>query len=399
MRTRIVTLFAVALFCLTGIAGAQEKIDPAFERIEPFLKENTFLVTHVDLKNLDLDALGKKVVEKVNKVIDTMEASQKTEEDGSKKDDSQNPPQPGNESAMAFGDPKAMVGMMVEMTLAPMKQVRQGMLDAGVEEFFTFSMVETMKSFSEIMAIPGEPNFDDQTAEALRMAGYMKAGFGDDMTFYVKPVGAAPMGGVMSGMAPGMASEAVPTNAPKVSPESFMNALRRAKTKYRPEINDALYLQRKSPIRVVFAPSKMMKDSFRVIQAMLPVPPEMIGVDSEKLAQLVREMETLSVGLDLAALRLNAAIQFSDAEKAEETEKIFSEFGATVEDEMARVLVHEFLPKANKKRLILVVKEEQIDKLIDAAPQIAAMMPTTGPMGGMTVEVEETEAASTDSME
>ena len=383
MNTRIAVPFFVVLFCATTLLHAQEKIDPAFDLIDPFLKENTFLVVHVDLKSLDVDAIVAKVKPQM------MEGTESAIRFGAKFQGKEN-----DEDFLAQARKQAEAA--IDAQIAMVKSTVRSILDAGVEGVFFLSMMETVQTLPVIMAIPGEPTFDSQVTELIRSMGFAKAGFADDMTFYALSPDPN-MVAMMTGGAVPLANLETASTAPKVSPESFMTTLRKTKKKYRTEINDALYLQRKSPIRVVFAPSVGMKGWAQMAApAMLAGLPEGLQVDQKDILAIVKDFVNLSVGIDPVTARFNIAAQFPSEESAENAGKFFAGLAAGVEDETTRTLVHEFLPKLNKNRLILVLKEEHFEKLAAVGP----MLTGPGGMGEISVEVEENEnTESSDSME
>ncbi len=348
MKTRIAFLTIGLLFCLfpVGVLHAQaEKIDPAFGLAKPFLKENTYLVAHVDLKALDLDAIAEKLKPSM------YEGAKTGVQFGAKFQ--------GKENDEAFlAEAQKQAEQAIDAQVEEYKMLVKSVVDAGVDGVFFFSMMETMQTFPVVMAIPGEtePEFDDRVTELLSSMGFAKSGFTDGMTYYVKGNALAAAG------MPGAPAPA--TQAPAASPESFLPLLQRLKAKERKEINDALYLQRKSPVRLVFAPSLGMKGMAQMfLPAAMANLPEGVVVDQKAVTAIVKDFVCLSVGVDPRTWQTNIAAQFPSDESATAAETFFSGLAGDLEDEATQALVGEFLPKANKNRLILVIKEEQIKKL------------------------------------
>ncbi len=350
----LVTLFAA---CFVGmVAQAQStKTDPVFETIKPLLKENTYLVAHVDLAALDIDALAEKFRPQM------LEGAETAVQFGAKLQ--------GKENDEAFlAESRKQAEQMIDEEIAKTKVMVQSVLDAGVEDLFFFAMTETMQTFPLVLAIPGEPELDESVTAMLAAGGFLKAGVADGMTFFVNRA--------LAMMPPGLGgAPSTALQASQPEPARFMAVLKRAKAKPRKEFNDALYLQRKSPIRVVFAPTLGMKG---MAQMFLPsllsnLPPEM-KIDPKSLGSMVKDFVSLSVGVNLETGKFNIAAEFPSEQSAAAAGAFLTGLASGIEDENMQKIIKPFLPKPIKQRLILVVKEEQLKEWAEAGPMRPVMM-------------------------
>lgn len=367
MKTNYFALGCFILLCLSSVVRAQEKTDSAYEKIAPFVKENTFLVAHVDLKKLELDTFFDKFQER---------AIRFTKE--------------GMKLAGIEEDPASQIEE-IESDIGTAKTTAAEALaqfsNAGAEEFYFLSGMENLQSCVGLLAVPGEIDVNEDLREMLDSLYIYHAGVLDGMTFFVM------------------------TNAGMTSDTDVKTILKQYgtfKVKDRPEFNTAFNLQGKSPIRVVFGPSIGLRG---MAQMMLPMAfaqsPTPVDQETQKfIMSLVNTTQSVSIGATPESLRLNIAVQFSSEKIAKETEDKIRE---TYEDgvknagdsmaqypeelrtetlkiiENTKPLVADLFPKANKDRLVLVVDEKLIDKheklLIQTSADMSKLAPFFMMMG------------------
>lgn len=337
MKTKSLVLCLSLLLAWTAALSAQSA-DPAYEAIKPLIKQNTMLVAHVDLENLALDTMFDKLETRFAAVM--AKAAPMMEE--------------GDAEAMQT-ETEQQLGMGRLMSGAML----QSLAENGVTEFYVLSVVELMQEYPAIIAVPGEPDLPEELEAMLEGMDATKVGVVEGMTLF-----------------------AVSANAQPIAGAQFLRRFNALKTAERPEITAAMKLQGKSPIRVVFAPPAALKG---MAQMMLPmmmaeVPAE---IDAKLLMDVVQQVESVSLGVTPGELRINAAVQFPteelpkkiEVELASQLDKTLTDVpdGAMLMMAAMKPMIDDFMPKANKNRLILVVNEKKLDKYQDTL--IATMLP------------------------
>lgn len=336
----MLTVLSATLFARTTFA--QEKTDPVYEKIAPYIRTNTLFVSHVDLGKLDIDTAAEKLKARITKLLDSAGEMGGDESADSLKEEFETEFEAGKES---------------------LKQSLQILEDAGISEFYTLTMLEFVETFPVILVIPGEVTVDEKIMDMLEIP-MLPGGRDGSMSFFM--VAADPSG---------LSEEEV---------KKAYGQLMKLKVAKRPEINAAFALQSKSPIRLVFAPPAGLKGMAQMFApaalAEMPFP-----IDATKVSDLIRNTQTISAGIDPAALRLNLAIQMPTDQAAKESDEfIRSVYDKALEgddaDPMTKMMmqqfkpiVMDFLPKANKNRLILVLNEALLDKY--EGPVVAMLLP------------------------
>lgn len=380
---RIVSSFFVASLVLVLVAGsrlnAQTPKDPAFEAIAPLLKRETFLVVHVDVKKLDIDAIADKCSEQFKKFMDEVnKQGSATPELGT--------------LTLSISD--------AEDETSQVKTTAKGIVDsllaAGVNEFYILSMKETVQQIPAFFAVPGQPNVNEELGAMLKSVGIHNAGTLDNFTIYAAETSGA------GAMMPGMTGMTPPEDDPEARTklhQGLMKTLKTIKAARRPEINAALHLQRKSPVRIVFAPTAGLKGMAQQFAPMwagqVPMPD---GVDLRAVLASFADLQTISLGIDLAAFRFNFAGQFANEAKAAKADALIRKLAEMSQeeemDEATKEAFEDFLPKLRKNRLLLVVHGGLLDKhqekMADISSIVMPAMPMPMPMhmrgGGVTGE-------------
>jgi hypothetical protein len=228
------------------------------------------------------------------------------------------------------------------------KETLQTFRNAGVDEFYVMTVLEFVQTYPVIIAIPGEPKLSSEILRMLEEQHIFKAGFETDTTFFV------------------MSNEFPP--APALG-RTFLRPFVALKSPLRPDIHAAMRLQSKSPIRIIFTPTAGLKAMAQMFlpmaMAQSPTP-----VDTNAVMSFIKDMESVSIGIDPAALRINFAVQLPSEEIAQKAGKLLATTYEKSLDESPdpafakaiKPLVIEFIPKPKKNRLILVINEALIDK-------------------------------------
>lgn len=338
-------LLALCSFATT----AQENADPVADKIAPLLKENTYLLAHVDLKRLDAESLPSSLKQWATHALATAETQA-----------------PGAITEKH----KTEFLQMIEISKTGLSETFRLFEKEGVAELYAFCNVEGLQAFPLALALPGEGPFSEDLGRALKFLGFHHAGVLKGFSLYV----------YLSGK-------------PAQAPEAAVTLWKSLPVKERPEIAAALKLQAKSPIRIVFAPSKSMKTIVKMaVPALLQQVPGMSDyVPAESINKLLDAMETASVGFQPASPRLNMAVQLPDEKTAagmgtlitktvdtalkqlqDYAKKEMEAYGIAITPEMQKQIdrqmlplkktVNEYVPQVKKNRLILVFDEKKFEE-------------------------------------
>ncbi len=335
------SIMLTLLMAWTTTLSAQT--DTVYEKIKPFIKQNTFVVAHVDLENLNLDTMFTTVETRAIDLLDQFGAL-------------------GN-SADEVAGMKDSVKENLGLAKAQVEHILQKLAESGISEVYAFSVFELIQEFPVILAVPGTPDLSSEMDDLLEGMG---ASDGLQSAVSLDGMTMLPLSGG-------------PAQVP------FLKRFSALKTTNRPEIEAALKLQNKSPIRVVFAPTPALKAMGQMAVPMMMQEAEMpVKIAPQLVTETIQQVESISLGIAPGELRINFAAQFP----AEETPKKLEDEIVRIHEESLKLLPPEaqagmslvikpvfedFRPKAKGKRLILVITEKKLTKY--QGPMTALLLP------------------------
>ncbi len=329
------------LGCLTLLlvwtATLSAQTDSAYEKIKPFIKTNTLAVAHVDLENLNLDTMFDKLETRALDILEKIGPALGGDD----------------EVAEAKKNVKEQLGMGKLLS----GQVIQNLTESGITELYVLSVLELAQEFPAILVLPGQPELPPEVMAMLGEAGAKQSVTLDGMTLF-------------------------PVNPGGVDPTQFLNRFKALKTADRPEIEAAMKLQGKSPIRILFGPSMGLKGMAQMMLTGTPV-----EIDQELVTETVKQVQSVSFGVTPGELRINIAAQFPSEELPQKLEtELVRMLEQAMKDEVPegveamiatlKPLFEDFLPKANKNRLIVVINEKKLDKHLETATAFV-LLPAT----------------------
>ncbi|MDR0336214.1 MAG: hypothetical protein LBI18_03890, partial [Planctomycetaceae bacterium] len=176
--------------------------------------------------------------------------------------------------------------------------------------------------------------------------------------------------------------------------QNVVNIFRKLKTKDRNEIKSALHIQRKSPIRVVFAPSGGLKTMANMMAPLaattIPNATESTKEQINDSLKILNKLQTVSIGFIPEEIRFNFAIEFLTEQEAQDTYVLVKKsFNAAknsmIEDmkktnenlppeQIAKVtkLIDNFTPQLRKHRILHSTTKKIIESTITTAAEYTA---------------------------
>lgn len=349
MKTRLFLLL-VSVFCLSASVFAQES-DAVYKAVEPLVTTNTYLVAHVDLEKLDLDAFFDKLKPRAERIVDKMAARI-----------------PGSDAEIV--QTKSEITNQLNLGKTTASSFVQGFIGAGINELYVLGTMELMQQYPVVVAVPGDSELSPQADMLFMMMQLQRVGFRDGMTFFVM-------------IAPNMAD---PSKTPE--PKGLFTFMDVLKTADRPEIREAFALHAKSPAKIVLAPSDGLKLLAQMmIPTLLAQAPSPQPIDQKVLLDFIQKTKSSSLGINPAMVRINFALQVTDEETAksmaEQVQKALDESIRSIPSQLAEMpqemrdavikqteaikpFYADLLPKPLKDRLISVFNEKLLDKHEDA---------------------------------
>ena len=284
---RGLTLFVFLALVLP--LAAQTTTDPAAEKIAPLIKENTHTIVHIDLTRIDpeaifatLDTITKRVIGKVKEKEPEIFAAPETE--------------------MQISSGLMMGKTMLMMALTAFDE-------ADVHEIYVLSSMEQTLSAPVVILLPTATKPGEQLEGLLAQA--MLHGIGEHNGFYCY----------------------VPADSKIVADgDDAATLFKNGRTKARPEIVAALDLQKKSPIRVVFAPSTGMKGmAGMMLPGLLQQMPEGINIKQQDISAVIKDTESVSLGITPEGPRMTFAVQTPSEESAKAMHETLGKLADVIE--------------------------------------------------------------------
>lgn len=402
MKTKTVFLLVILFLAGACIVAAQEKTDPVYEAVKPLLKQNTVVVGHVNLEKLGYDRMLEKMQPLLLKAIDT--AAENT----------------------VGKDNEKVVQMRAQTESSYGADTTQASIDAmiawGLKEFYVLSILDFVKDYPAILAVPGELTVTSEMEELMKTEDTHLVGVVEGFTLFVtrnREMSAAMAGAMpgglpgMGGGMPGMGAMSGTSNVPEkpFDADAFLNVFNRLKPMDGNATLEAEFkIHSNSPVRIVFVPTKGLKAMAQLAASMSLAEadsnPMGVELDSEKIVNMIRHFEGASLGFAPGSLRLNGSVLFDSEESAKEVHEMLTgifdavaaqeipevgddnPFGvimAMVVTTIKAVFNPVLLPEVNGERLVLRINEKKLSTFMEDF--MGAMMPLIAKMDSFQMNV------------
>ena len=339
MRIIVKSAFFPFLALLCCITACSKKEDTSVKQIAPLLKENTFLVVHVDATKIN-DASFNPVEKRLTRLMDKM----------------------------ATRDPETMTAEEKTQTIDQFKKFRgdfsatlHHLQQEKIGNFFIVNSLEEMQTYPNIVAFEtaSRPSESFDSHIGTHMGQLNAAGAFDKFHIYAKA------GGFAEPINEETAGKIFGTNPPVE----------------RPEIHGGFAATDAAPVRILVAFPPGLKSMAKMLLGLvlMQVPPES-GITAESVGAALDGLETWIMTVDPAKERLTVRINATSPEKAREIDALFGKFidlalermreqatgdQAKKDLEATRSLAAELKPKLEGKSLVALYDGKLLDKYED----------------------------------
>ncbi|MDR1962308.1 MAG: hypothetical protein LBQ50_00845 [Planctomycetaceae bacterium] len=306
------------------------------EELAPLIKENTLFLGHINLKGLDVDAVAQQFEQRFQTVAVTAAILESGEDGLTEK-----------ELSKIQKEIKTHVAKEKKMV----KRALNKFFEADINDLYLVSVLELMDDYPLIVAVPGQPEMDEEVEEQLEELSLRIAGTKGDWTYFV-------------------------TCDDEEEAKKFLKAFAKLEAGDRPEIEEALEYYETLPIQFAYTPSASLTAVLKVlVSAIAEQSADDLGIEEEQIntfLQLLSEIEFAAFGCDPAALQLNAVIQFDSEKTAKKAaglaKNLLTESLKSEEEDTKAVLdllkpaLKDLLPKAKENQLLLDIGEKFFEK-------------------------------------
>ncbi|MGL6193452.1 MAG: hypothetical protein ACRC2T_01360 [Thermoguttaceae bacterium] len=312
----VCVVLSTILLCSTCLVYAKE--DSSTKKIAPLLKENTIFVAHIDVKKLDVDAIFSQIESRIQLVTTAYS----------------NVAPNGKSDAAKL---QAQCKKQLNSVKKEIKKTQKHFLDAKVKDIYVMSVLELLDTCPLIIAVPGNPTIKADVKKCFDELNFQSAGTKNEWTYFVV--------------------------SSKDNAKSFLKTFDALKSAKRSDIETALALQSKMPIKLVYAPSEQLKSLVKAsLPAMIQNTP--ISAESKDILSVINATEFVSAGFSPAKMNFDVIIQLESEKDAKSCEKLLKslvnkEFIQNNElGDLLRLIMKEHAPKAKKNQLVFSANEK-----------------------------------------